>query len=138
MKRLAIPVLALMLIFGMNKTTMALDDGTYDYYGTFYFDPRTADGSDTCAAEQFNEDCPITASFCITNLVVATDGGTQTITGPDAEPYGVAVESILLIGGRHRKKATGLTRKRQIKRRPAYRASAQTKNPLSNQVLRGA
>jgi hypothetical protein len=94
MKRLTIPGLILALILGMCSTAMAISDGTYDWYGTFSFDPRDADGNSTCTAAQFGESCPLTANFCITDLTVATNGGIQTITGPAGAPYGINVGAI--------------------------------------------
>ena len=91
MKRLAIPGLILVLILGMSSMAMAISDGTYDFYGTFYFDPHDADGSATCAVTQFGGTCPLSSNFCITNLTVATNGGIQTITGPAGAPYGINI-----------------------------------------------
>ncbi len=91
MKRLSIPLLAFLLILGMNSTATAIQDGTYDWHGTFSFDPRNADGNDTCTVTQFGETCPATVPFCITGLTVETNGGVQTITGPATAPYGVNI-----------------------------------------------
>ena len=65
MKRLTIPGFIFLLILGMSSTVMAISDGTYDWYGTYYFDVRNADGSNSCTAEQFGETCPLTSNFCI-------------------------------------------------------------------------
>jgi len=94
MRTRLIPVLSLVLILGMSSMAMAISDGTYDWYGTFSFDPRDADGNSTCTATQFGESCPLTANFCITDLTVATNGGIQTITGPASAPYGINVGAI--------------------------------------------
>jgi len=94
MKRRLILVLSLVFILGMSSMAMAISDGTYDWYGTFSFDPRSADGSSSCTATPFGETCPLTANFCITGLTVATNGGIQTITGPATAPYGINVGAI--------------------------------------------
>ena len=99
MKRLAIQGFILMLILGMSSMAMAISDGTYDFYGTFYFDPHDADGSATCAVTQFGGTCPLSSNFCITNLTVITNGGIQTITGPAGAPYGINIGSVTSVFG---------------------------------------
>jgi hypothetical protein len=91
MKRLLLPVLPLVFVIGMSSKAIAISDGTYDWYGTFSLDPRSADGNSTCTATDFGESCPLTVNFCITDLTVATNGGVQTITGPATAPYGINV-----------------------------------------------
>jgi hypothetical protein len=95
MKKLAIPLFTLMFILGMNSMAMAIDDGTYDFFGTYFTEQYDADGKDphACTLAKNQMSCPETALACIESLVVSTDGGTQTITsglGCD-EFWGVAI-----------------------------------------------
>ena len=89
MKRLAIPFLALTLILGMTPMAMALDDGTYDFYGTFSVDWHYADGvGQACALTAGGLSCPSSANFCIKNLDVTSN----IITSNEGSPYyGIAV-----------------------------------------------
>ncbi len=93
MKRSAVTVFALMLILGMNPMAMALDDGTYDFYGTYSVDSHYADGSSQeCALTSGGMACPSSADFCIKNLQVSSN----SITNGEGEPYyGIAIGKIV-------------------------------------------
>lgn len=96
MKSSAVTSFALMLILGMNPMAMALDDGTYDFYGTYSVDSHYADGAgQACALASGGMTCPSSAGFCIKNLQVSSN----SITNGDGEPYyGIAIGKIVGTG----------------------------------------
>jgi hypothetical protein len=76
----------------MNSMAMAISDGTYDFYGTFSFDPHFADGGTyECGNTQLGLDCPAGVKFCINNLGVTDNEISSNIT---EEPYGIAIGNI--------------------------------------------
>jgi hypothetical protein len=92
MKRLAIPFLAFVFIFGMSSmATAQLSDGTYDFYGTFSIDMHDADGAgQACSLAVNGLSCPSTTNMCIKNLVVS-GGGTQISSGDPSPYYGIGI-----------------------------------------------
>lgn len=88
-KRLAITVLGLVLIHGMGSTSMAIQDGTYDFYGTFSLEGYYADGVGTnCALAVNGLPCPSSVAFCIKDLDVTSNVITSNIGTPH---YGIAM-----------------------------------------------
>jgi hypothetical protein len=95
MKKLAIFVVALMFILGMNGVATAQlsgGDGTYEFYGTYSSEQWDADGNDphTCTMALNGLNCPTTTNICIKNLTV-TGGGTVIQSGDGPPHYGIAI-----------------------------------------------
>jgi hypothetical protein len=89
MKRIVLPTCIVMLILGIGSLAEAIDDGTYDFYGTFSAEAYFADGvGGDCALALNNMTCPSTANFCIKNL----DASSNVITSNDPGPhYGIGM-----------------------------------------------
>jgi hypothetical protein len=89
MRKVLFLILSLVFILGMSRTGMALDNGTYDFYGTLYMDGHAADGgTQECALTVNGLSCPSSTDFCIKNLDVTGNVVTSNDGGPH---YGIAV-----------------------------------------------
>ena len=89
MKRIVTPTCVVMLILGLGSFAEAIDDGTYDFYGTFSIEAYFADGvGGDCTLALNNMTCPSLTNFCIKNL----DASSNVITSNDPGPYyGIAI-----------------------------------------------
>ena len=89
MKRIVAPTCIVMLILGFASFAEAIDDGTYDFYGTFSAEAYWADGvGGDCALALNDMTCPSLVNFCIKNL----DASSNVITSSDPGPhYGIAI-----------------------------------------------
>ncbi len=89
MKKCVITMVGLMLILGMGTTAMALDNGTYDMWGTLTYDGTFADGNTTdCSLDAAGLPCPSSVNVCIQDLDVTNDHITSNAGAPS---YGIAL-----------------------------------------------
>ncbi len=89
MRMIIIAVFIFNLSIGLAPMAEAIDDGTYDFYGTLSVDAYFADGvGGDCALALNNMTCPSTTDFCIKNL----DATSNVLTSNDPGPhYGIAI-----------------------------------------------
>ncbi len=89
MRIIMIAVFILNLSVGLASMAAAINDGTYDFYGTFSTEAYFADGvGGDCALALNNMTCPSTTNFCIKNLDVTSNVITSNDPGPH---YGIAI-----------------------------------------------
>ena len=98
MKRLAILVVTLMFILGMNSMATAQlsgGDGIYEFYGTYLTEQYDADGLNPhgCTLALNGLTCPTSTKICIKNLTV-TGNGTQIDSGDGPPFYGIAIGTV--------------------------------------------